>query len=98
MFTNGDRTKHHAKDLFQFSRLPLIIGVSIYAFEAIGLVFSIRNSLENVEDFRRIFRNCNIFVCTLYVSFAIFGVLALGHNMNEIILFSMPNEAYIHLF
>ena len=70
----------------------MIIGTSIYAFEAIGLVFTIRNSLKNPEDFKSIFRNVNIFVTTLYVSFAVLGSIALGHNMEEIILFSMPKK------
>mmetsp|Transcript_15577 Transcript_15577/g.1400 ORF Transcript_15577/g.1400 Transcript_15577/m.1400 type:complete len:124 (+) Transcript_15577:475-846(+) len=47
MATNPD-TEKNIEDLADFSRIPMIIGVSIYGFEAIGLVFSIRNSLERV--------------------------------------------------
>lgn len=74
----------------------MILGVSIYAFEAVGLVFSIRNSLEDVSKFPKIFRNVNIVICTLYILFACAGVIAMGHTMNEIILFSLPkHKAYI---
>lgn len=76
----------------------MIIGTSIYSFEAIGLVFTIRNSLQKPEDFVKIFKAVNIFVTVLYVSFAVCGVIALGHNMEEIILFSMPKVTYVKIF
>ena len=48
MATNPD-TEKNLEDLADFSRIPMIIGVSIYGFEAIGIIFSIRNSLEDVS-------------------------------------------------
>lgn len=95
-------TKKNVKDLADFTMIPMIIGVSIYAFEAIGLVFSIRNTLKDVNDFPAIFRNVNLAVVILYVSFAICGVIALGHILEEpfgeIILFKLPSKTYVHIF
>ncbi|KAL4474446.1 hypothetical protein ABPG72_007845 [Tetrahymena utriculariae] len=80
-------------DTFDFSRIPMMIGVSIYAFEAIGLIFSIRNSVENPQQqFGAIFRNTNIVMVSVYIVFSVVAVIAYGDDMNEIILFSLPND------
>ncbi|KRX08332.1 hypothetical protein PPERSA_01793 [Pseudocohnilembus persalinus] len=98
IFNGGDQIDENSQDLFSFLQIPMIIGTSIYSFEAIGLVFSIRNSLRDPTEFKSIFRNVNIFVCVLYISFAICGVVALGNQMEEIILFSMPRRFYVQMF
>ncbi|EGR33226.1 transmembrane amino acid transporter protein, putative [Ichthyophthirius multifiliis] len=41
--------KNQLNNQFKFSGVALIIGVSIYSFEAVGLIFSIRNSLPDVD-------------------------------------------------
>ena len=39
--------ERNKSDTADFKRIPMIIGVSIYAFEAIGLIIGIRNELEH---------------------------------------------------
>ncbi|EAS06664.2 transmembrane amino acid transporter protein (macronuclear) [Tetrahymena thermophila SB210] len=88
-----DIYSRNLNDTFDFSRIPMMIGVSIYAFEAIGLIFSIRNSVENPQlQFGAIFRNTNIVMVSVYIVFSVVAVIAYGDDMNEIILFSLPND------
>lgn len=42
-----DEFTNNLSNMADFGRIPMLIGVSIYSFEAIGLIFSIRNSLHN---------------------------------------------------
>lgn len=43
--------ERYEKNLFDFSNLPLMIGVSIYSFESIGIIFSIKNTVEKESTF-----------------------------------------------
>jgi len=69
-----------------------LIGVSIYAFEAIGLVFHIRNSLKETSEFVLIFRYTNLILVVLQILFSITGSFAFGHKLKDIYLFSLPND------
>ena len=48
IFAGDEKENNLSKNganIANFERIPLMIGVSIYSFEAIGIIFSIRNSL-----------------------------------------------------
>lgn len=88
-----EKYRDNIENFADFSRIPMLVGVSIYAFEAISLMFSIRNSIENPkENFHSIFRNVNIVMVVLYISFSVTGVIAHGDDMKEILLFNLPND------
>lgn len=89
---NNNSATQTNRDVANFSRMPLMIGVSIYSFEAIGQVFSVRNQMKNQEEFRDVFKFVNVVVVCAYIIFSVFGMLALENNMNEIILFSLPGD------
>jgi len=87
------------KLLGNFSKIPLIFGVSIYAFEAIGIIFTVRASVINEEkDFPVIFKRVNIAICVLYIIFSVIGAVTFGQNINEIVLFSLPNSLEYAIF
>lgn len=87
--THQENVKNKS-NLFDFSNLPLMIGVSIYSFESIGMILSIKNTVEKNNVFLSIFKLTSISVTLLYVIFSIIGSIALGDNLSEIILFSLP--------
>ena len=93
MAENPQELEKNKTNLADWSKIPLMIGVSIYAFEAIGIMFHVRNSLENTKNFSIVLRNINILIITIYISFSLCGALAWGIEINDIILFSLPNNA-----
>ncbi|KAL4441416.1 hypothetical protein ABPG74_013711 [Tetrahymena malaccensis] len=85
-------------NLFDFSNLPLMIGVSIYSFECIGVIFSIKNTVEDDKVFKSIFKFTSVIITLLYVGFSILGAMAQGDSLSEIILFSLPKRSDVAYF
>lgn len=38
---------------FHIENTPTVIGVAIYAFEAVGVILTLKNSMEKIEKFKR---------------------------------------------
>lgn len=62
-------------NLADFSELPGILGVFLFAFESPGQLLQIRNSMKNKKDFKNVFIIVNLFVLFIYISFSIFCCL-----------------------
>lgn len=78
MYTQ-DGYQRNSQNKFNFSYFPMCIGVSIYAFEAVGIIMSIRSSIEDpINEFPHIFKATSLLVCVIYLLFAVIGVLANG--------------------
>lgn len=54
----------------------MIVGVSIYSFESIGIIFSVRGTVKESNDFRYVFRTVSWVVTILYIGFSVFGVMS----------------------
>lgn len=83
---------------FDLARLPLLFGVCIFAYEGIGVVFDIRASMKEPKTFRNLFKVEIIFLMLVYCLFPALCVVALGDNLPEIVLFSLPKDNLFFLF
>lgn len=59
-----------------WKNITMVIGVSIYSFESIGIVFSVRGSVKDSSTFRGVFKNVSLTITILYVAFSILGATA----------------------
>ena len=69
-----------------------MIGVSIFAFECIGSVITIRNSMQDPTQFKFVFKRVCIFVSTLYVSFSVLSCISLSNNLNQIVILDIEKK------
>ena len=79
--------KNH-ENLAHFSKIPCMIGVSIFAFEAITIIIHVKNSLEDQSQIYKIVNNVNFTIMCIYISFSVLANIAKGPKLTEIILFS----------
>lgn len=72
------------------TQLPAFFGVAVYAFEGIGVIFSVRSAMQQPESFPQVIKLQMAIIGLLYVIFSATSVLAFGRNIEKIILFSQP--------
>lgn len=100
-FLNIDPEKLSSNEhnLGTFSTLPSFIGVSIFAFECIGNIFPIKNSMKEPEQFARIFKIVSIIVCVVYIMFSVINCISLGDRINQIILMDLQKiQSFFYIF
>ena len=77
-------------------KLPLLFGVAIYAFEGIGPIFDIRDSMQKPKEFPVIMKINTIFLLIVYTVFPLACVLTIN-KIPEIVLFSLPKDSTLYL-
>jgi len=75
---------------FHIEELPKFFGVATYAYEGIGVLFSVRSSMQTPGSFRNVLRVNMIIITLLYTFFPGTSELAFGEETQEIILFNLP--------
>jgi len=70
----------------------LFFGVATYAFEGVGIIFSIRGSMEKPQDFPFILRNQMVVLTVIYLVFPTICLIAIGDRLEDIIFFSLPAD------
>ncbi len=83
----------------QITHLPSFIGVSIFAFECIGSIFPVRNSMKEPEKFPKIFLIISIIVCAIYILFSVICAVSLGNKLNQIVLMDLDKiQSFFYIF
>jgi len=83
---------------FHIEELPKFFGVATYAYEGIGVIFSVRSSMQNPSNFKNVLRIQMLIITFLYSFFPGTSELAFGEETQEIILFNLPISNRICLF
>jgi len=82
-----------------FTHLPSFIGVSIFAFECIGNIFPVKNSMKEPEKFKKMFSITSIVVCLVYIVFSVICCVSLGVKINQIILTDLEKiQSFFYIF
>lgn len=82
-----------------FTHLPSFIGVSIFAFECIGNIFPVKNSMKEPEKFKKIFSITSFGVCLIYIFFSVICCVSLGAKINQIILTDLEKiQSFFYIF
>jgi len=82
---------------FHLEELPGFFGVATYAFEGIGVIFSVRSSMQRPDKFQNILRAQMFLITLLYTVFPATSELAYGEKTREIILFNLPITNHVCL-
>jgi len=86
----------HLKE-FNFKDLPLFFGIATYAFEGVGIIFSIRSSMEKPQDFPFLLKNQMAILSIIYVIFPTLCYVALDDRLTDIIFFTLPTDDPFYL-
>lgn len=84
-----DDVNYNDIPIAKWQNIPLVLGVAMYSFEAIGSLLNIRLSMQKVEKFPRLMVQVFTIVTIQFWVFGLMGALSYGHLTNEIILFSL---------
>lgn len=79
-------------NVYNFSRAPTVIGVAIYAFEAVGVLLTVKTSMKKQEKFKRLMQIVTVGAVCLNIVFSIVSSLGYGSRTNQIVLFSLPQD------
>jgi len=82
---------------FHLQSSPLFFGVALYAFEAIAIMFNIRNSMKEKSRFPLLLKIEMIILTIIYGLFPLISVIAFPDDMPEIILFTLPRHQQTYL-
>ena len=73
-------------------RWPLFIGTVIFAFEGIGLIIPVQESMKQPAHFPKVLRLVIIVVTILFVSLGSIGYLIYGSDVETVILLNLPQQ------
>ncbi|KAL4491893.1 hypothetical protein ABPG72_006148 [Tetrahymena utriculariae] len=97
IFKNPSSTIYYDR-WYSFKESGNLIGVATYAFEGVGLVFHIKQSMKKKNDFNKILSFTMLICAITYILFGVVGVLAYGPKLNQIILMNIPYDGWVSLF
>jgi len=86
----------HLKE-FNWTQLPLFFGIATFAFEGVGVIFSIRSAMEKPQDFPRILKFEMILLTFIYLLFPTLSYIAFGDKVPDIIFFTLPTDDPFYL-
>lgn len=75
-----------------FNHFAQFFGITCFSIEGISLIFPIRSSMKRPREFRKLFHWTAGMVIAVYLVFMAVGALALGSNLNDVILFQYGSE------
>ncbi|ODQ82697.1 hypothetical protein BABINDRAFT_29947 [Babjeviella inositovora NRRL Y-12698] len=79
---------------FNPESFSLFIGVCIFAFEGIGLILPIQESLKHPEQFPRILFLVIITISFVFILSGCLGYAAYGDNVQTLIIMNLPQGSY----
>ncbi|KAL4446107.1 hypothetical protein ABPG74_021646 [Tetrahymena malaccensis] len=77
---------------FNISKMGGSIGVFIFSFEGVGVYFNVRNSMKQPTKFNSVLNYSISVAIALYILIGLIGYLTFGSGVNDIILFSFPDD------
>lgn len=80
---------------FRWGNLGRFIGVAIFAFEGVAIVFNVRSSMEKPSKFNWVFLLASLIALVLYNFFGILSVVTFGDTIQQIALFNLPQKGLL---
>lgn len=78
---------------FNKSEFSLFIGVAIFAFEGIGLIIPIQESMIYPNDFPKVLFMVIMTISSIFVFIGSLGYLTFGKNIQTVILLNLPQKS-----
>ncbi|AOA62828.1 Vacuolar amino acid transporter 4 [Komagataella phaffii CBS 7435] len=81
--------------LFNDRGWSLFVGVAIFAFEGIGLIIPVHESMANPSHFPKILLAVILTCCGLFIGIGALGYLSYGHNTNTVVILNLPQGSIL---
>lgn len=84
---------------YDYTRWPLFLATTIYAFEGIGVVLPLENKMKTPQAFlpwNGVLNTTMIITCCLYISLGFYGYLKYGNDCLGSITLNLPSELWIN--
>ncbi|BEJ06280.1 hypothetical protein CcaverHIS641_0308020 [Cutaneotrichosporon cavernicola] len=78
--------------LFNPDHFPLLIGTAVFAFEGVGLVIPITETMKEPQKFSRALSGVLLFVAVLFSTFGVLGYAAYGSEVQTVVLVNLPQQ------
>ncbi|SCU86171.1 LAMI_0D00738g1_1 [Lachancea mirantina] len=83
---------------FNSKKWTLFIGTAIFAFEGIGLIIPVQDSMKNPEKFPKVLACVIVTATVLFVTIGSLGYLSYGPETQTVILLNLPqNSIFVNL-
>lgn len=79
--------------VFNKSDFSLFIGVAIFAFEGIGLIIPIQESMIHPEKFPKVLGQVVLTISIVFISMGTIGYLTFGENIKTVIILNLPQSS-----
>lgn len=79
--------------LFNRSEFSLFIGVAIFAFEGIGLIIPIQESMIYPRNFPKVLLKVMLTISSIFVFVGSLGYLTFGDKIDTVILLNLPQDS-----
>lgn len=79
---------------FDIKYLPIAIGAFVYAFEGIGCMLEVRNTLRDHQGYWKVLNLSYSIITAAYLLVGTLGALGLGDNITEIVFMSLPQTKF----
>ncbi|CAL9727806.1 vacuolar amino acid transporter 4 [Monosporozyma unispora] len=74
-------------------RWSLFVGTAIFAFEGIGLIIPVQQSMKSPELFPKVLRSVIFSVTILFIGMGSIGYIVYGSNVETVILLNLPQQS-----
>lgn len=95
LITNGRHFGPNIEYFFNESEFSLFIGVAIFAFEGIGLIIPIQESMIYPNNFPRVLGQVILTITIVFVIIGSLGYLTFGDHINTVILLNLPQDSIL---
>lgn len=79
---------------FNSSDWSLFIGVAIFAFEGIGLIIPVQQSMKNPQDFPKVLLAVISVCCFLFISIGWLCYQTYGADVQTMVILNLPQDSY----
>ncbi|VEU20431.1 DEKNAAC101322 [Brettanomyces naardenensis] len=94
-YASADLVSNGVADITVFSgeKWTLFIGVAIFAFEGIGLIIPVQESMQRPEDFPKVLLAVVVACSVLFIGIGALGYLTYGDDVKTVIILSLPQDS-----
>ncbi|KAG0675686.1 hypothetical protein C6P40_001406 [Pichia californica] len=79
--------------MFNKDNWSLFIGVAIFAFEGIGLIIPVQQSMRNPEDFPKVLLAVICVCCFLFIGIGCLCYITYGENVQTVVILNLPQDS-----
>lgn len=95
LLTNNGHFGNNIEYFFNESEFSLFIGTAIFAFEGIGLIIPIQESMIYPNNFPKVLGQVILTISIAFIVIGSLGYLTFGDNIHTVILLNLPQDSVL---